>query len=352
MSLLIKETFNKCKVLGTGSGKVVLSAGELGALLKMSLAQLGFGTSFPAFADIDLPSLDYYEIPLGFFEDCRDCKCSGAELLKIFDAAFKESEDFLLYFRNICSLHQRRRKYQWILSSQPRPTVEQVGHRSLLEYGLCDISLLKNWMIWRKWVFDIDNRSGQETGYLFEPILASCLGGQPVGSKASPIGRLNAEGKEAKGARQIDCLLADEEIVYEFKIRVSIAASGQGRFAEELSWPVEAKSAGYHPILLVLDPTPSNRLTELTQAFQSTGGEVYTGEEAWKHIDERSGPVMSQFVERYIRPPIEAVDDMRDGDLIPIELTWDATEIQIRSGSTCYRLERTGNVVCEDEEGD
>jgi hypothetical protein len=30
-----------------------------------------------------------------------------------------------------------------------------------------------------EWLYDIDNRSAQETGYLFEPILAAAIGGIP-----------------------------------------------------------------------------------------------------------------------------------------------------------------------------
>ena len=46
--------------------------------------------------------------------------------------------------------------------------------------------LLASWLVWRKWIFDVDNRAAQETGYLFEPVLTSCLGGEAVGSKTRP----------------------------------------------------------------------------------------------------------------------------------------------------------------------
>ena len=47
---------------------------------------------------------------------------------------------------------------------------------------------------------------------------------------------------------------------------VLIAASGHGRFAEELSYPVECKAAGLTPVFIVLDPTPSTRLAETGKA--------------------------------------------------------------------------------------
>ena len=58
--------------------------------------------------------------------------------------------------------------------------MNQVGPRSLLEFGGLQDSLLASWIVWRKWIYDIDNRAAQETGYLFEPVLASCLGGEPL----------------------------------------------------------------------------------------------------------------------------------------------------------------------------
>lgn len=150
--------------------------------------------------------------------------------------------------------------------------MNQIGPRSILEHGICSDRLLSNWMLWRKWIYDIDNRAAQETGYLFEPILASCLGGVPVGAKNSPVKRLDEDGIPKVGGRQIDCMVSDRNHIYEFKLRVTIAASGQGRFSEELSFPKECLAAGFTPILIVLDPTPSAHLTELGQAFIDSGG--------------------------------------------------------------------------------
>lgn len=83
-----------------------------------------------------------------------------------------------LYLKNLSELWRRRFKFYNILKTQPFPLTEQIGPRCLLEYGNCEDTLLFSWMSWRKFIYDIDNRSAQETGYLFEPILASCLGGE------------------------------------------------------------------------------------------------------------------------------------------------------------------------------
>ena len=121
-------------------------------------------------------------------------------------------------------------------------------------------------LFWRKWFFDIDNRAGQETGYLFEPIIANAIGGAPFGSKTSPIKRAS----DRKKGRQADCIR--EQQAYEFKIRVTIASSGQGRWQEELDFPVDCRTSGYTPILIVLDATPNPKLAQLEAAFVAQQG--------------------------------------------------------------------------------
>ncbi len=101
----------------------------------------------------------------------------------------------------------------------------------------------------------------------------------------------------------MDCLL--EKKAYEIKLRVTIAASGQGRWKEELDFPLDCKESGYTPVLVVLDGTPNPKLEELERVFLAHGGEVHKGEQAWKHLDELAGPTMARFIERYVRNPID-----------------------------------------------
>jgi hypothetical protein len=141
---------------------------------------------------------------------------------------------------------------------------------------------------------------------LFEPILAAALGGERQDAKNSPVTRENDPSK----GRQVDCwkvLETGEQLAYEFKLRVTIAASGQGRFAEELSFATDCRASGATPILVVLDPTPNPRLTQLQQAFRDAGGEAYLGDAAWRHLEEEAGPTMATFIERYVSRPIHAV---------------------------------------------
>ncbi|MGA2032344.1 MAG: hypothetical protein ABSG68_08825 [Thermoguttaceae bacterium] len=205
------------------------------------------------------------------------------------------------FFACLASLHKRRLKYERILQTQPIPTIEQVGPRGLLQFGTLSSRALTGLLFWRKWFFDIDNRAGQETGYLFEPIIAHAIGGVPFSAKASPVRRA---GDSRKG-RQVDCVR--DKMAYEFKIRVTIASSGQGRWQEELDFPVDCRRSRYTPVLVVLDATPNAKLAQLEAAFLEQQGKVYKGESAWQHLDAAAGPTMALFLEKYVRDPIQAL---------------------------------------------
>jgi hypothetical protein len=151
----------------------------------------------------------------------------------------------------------------------------------------------------------------------------------------SPIKRVSDPTK----GRQVDCL--EGKTAYEFKMRVTIAASGQGRFQEELDFAKDCQSSGYVPVLLVLDPTPSTRLEDLSAEYAKYGGSAQVGPEAWKHIEERAGDVMGRFVERYVRVPLEAVDRSA-GDLQPLSITNDGDTIRVRLGKRRFTIARAG----------
>ena len=101
-----------------------------------------------------------------------------------------------MFFACLANLHKRRLKYERILQTQPIPTIEQVGPRGLLQFGAVCTNALTSLLLWRKWFFDINNRAGQETGYLFEPIIAHAIGGMPFSAKASPIRRQRIPARE------------------------------------------------------------------------------------------------------------------------------------------------------------
>ncbi len=246
-----------------------------------------------------------------------------------------------LYLKNLSELWRRRFKFYNILKTQPFPLTEQIGPRCLLEYGNCEDALLFSWMSWRKLIYDIDNRSAQETGYLFEPILASCLGGESVSHRHSPVKRIDDNGKPTVEGRQIDCYIEDSREAYELKLRVTIAASGQGRFSEEMSFPYEARMAGLTPVLIVFDSTPSMLLDRLKAKYVEEGGRYAIGEDAWNMLTERAGREMGKYIIKYIKPPISKMDEIRLAIPTAIQLVASENNITISDNAgNCYSIPR------------
>lgn len=288
-----KSLVQKARVLGVGLKRVSLDYDICSYLVGVVAEDLGVIGKFPEFTG-DLPS--FYSN-----RDIRKLKVSGVDFDQVVERLFHEEKDADTYFLCLANIHKRRLKYQQILQTQPVPMIEQVGHRGILQFGSMSPRALMGLLFWRKWIYDIDNRAAQETGYLFEPIIAHAIGGTPVSANQSPIKR---EGDGTKG-RQVDCIVGN--YAYEFKIRVTIAASGQGRWKEEMSFPKECQLSGYKPVLIVLDPTPSDKLKELSDAFKRESGEVYTGSDAWRHLGSMAGDTMSKFLAKYVRDPMDTL---------------------------------------------
>lgn len=238
------------------------------------------------------------------------------------------------YFGNLAALHKARQKFCRIIATQPTPTVDQVGPRGLLEYGRLPTPQLFGLLLWRKWLFDIDNRAAQETGYLYAAMIAACIGGATVSARRSPVRRLSNPSK----GRQIDCLR--EGRAYEIKIRVTIAASGQGRWGEELTFPADCIASGYTPVLVVLDPTPNPKLQELVAKFYESGGESHIGPAAWNHLSELAGPTMTVFLEKYVRGPLHELIEQEPMTLPTLRLTMEPDRITFDVDDSAYTLAR------------
>lgn len=254
--------------------------------------------------------------------------------LDLFERLIALRNDADTYFYCLATLHKARLKYQRILQSQAIPTIEQVGPRGLLQYGTLSPHALAALLFWRKWMFDIDNRAGQETGYIFEPIIAYAIGGVPYSAMKSPIKR----GGTGPQGRQVDCIL--DQRAYEIKIRVMIAASGQGRWGEELEFPRDCRASGYTPVLIVLDPTPNPKLEELRRAFLAEEGEVYIGQEAWSHLASVAGPTMARFLNIYVHAPLQALIEQLPNPLPDLTLRIARSKIVIQVGQEQLTIDR------------
>ena len=141
-SNFLKKLFSKCKLHGSGDAQVIISDDEIYSLLYLAISDLNWPHRELGINSIDLPSLNYYEIDLEWFDNLKFPELQTSDILAILGACVKKDNDFSLYIENLCALHRRRVKYKRILSAQPLPNMDQVGPRVLLEYGRCNLSLL------------------------------------------------------------------------------------------------------------------------------------------------------------------------------------------------------------------
>lgn len=327
--------WEKARAYGSGDQAVSLTDDMCAYLVCRIVHDLGLQTNIPQVPKTLPP---FFET-----EDIDSLVVSGIDARTLFEQLVVLNADADMYFACLSALHKARLKYEAILETQPIPTLEQVGPRGLLQYGKLGPAALAGLLFWRKWFFDIDNRAGQETGYLFEPVIAYAIGGTPVPAKKSPVKRH----RDRQKGRQVDCLLGDK--AYEFKIRVTIAASGQGRWREELDFPIDCKGSGYKPVLVVLDRTPNPKLVELERAFVAQGGEAYKGPAAWEHLDSLAGPTMALFLERYIRGPIDRLIKETPQKLPKLVATMSEASIDISVGNECFRIIRREASIGDDQ---
>lgn len=345
----------KIMTLGTATSlPVVMSPSELSKLIGIVFRDTGklkqLEKSRRGASAWIVPEQDYYAIPDEWF--AQPIPLGAHEHIELMRLGVKRIPDFATYLRCLSELHKRRRKYAMVLATQPMPTMVQVSPRALIEYGGFDVEALASWLTWRKFFYDLDNRSAQETGYLFEPVLAAAIGGEPKSAASKVVTRTDDRSK----GRQVDCwkvLPSGKPLAYEFKLRVTIAASGQGRFSEELQFAQDCDSSGAVPVLVVLDPTPNPRLRDLKAEFEAHGGRAYIGEDAWTHLEDEAGAVMAIFIERYVRRPILAVSALEmesSGDAAQKRILLLDLEARMLDGSIVLRIGGQRRVIARLED--
>lgn len=328
--------WQKAKSLGSGGQAVGLSDDVAAFLIATIVYDLGIAGDFPEFSGAPRP---FFGI-----EKLDSLRIERVDARALFARLVENHPDTDTYFACLAALHKARLKYGLILQTQPMPTLEQVGPRGLLQYGQLNGPALAGFLFWRKWFFDIDNRAGQETGYLFEPIIAYALGGIPAPAKKSPVKRHDDPTK----GRQVDCVLNNN--AYEFKIRVTIAASGQGRWQEELDFPKDCQLSGYTPILVCMDSTPNPKLHVLVEAFKAFGGHVFVGQDAWNHLDEVAGPTMARFINQYVKIPIKEMLTQATKYPPALSAEWHEDSVSLRVGESLLHIDRYNAPVSDNGE--
>lgn len=322
----------KSKLPSSGALGVALDDPMCVYLAATIARDLGLLAQFP-----DIPSgfADFFE-----GEIANTLRMEGFDFQEVMERLLATEPDADTYFLCLATLQKARLKYARILGHQPLPTLDQVGPRALLQYGQMSVEALTGFLLWRKWLFDIDNRAGQETGYLFEPIVASAIGGVAFSASKSPIRR---RADQTKG-RQVDCIR--EQYAYEIKLRVTIAASGQGRWSEEVEFPFDCLESGFTPVLIVFDSTPNPKLTELIAAFETAQGEAYIGQAAWEHLETAAGPVLTVFIEKYVRAPVVQMLDSQTDQLpdVGFRMTDDSFVVTVGNETTIYPRPRDDEI--------
>lgn len=308
-----KDFYKSFSQHGTGNALVQVPEKDIVLLIHIAYLDIEKNTTDWMMEDyVAIARKGFYNITSSDIQQLQEISIENAIKMLRLSGGMDATNIIYLYLKNLSALYRRRYKFSNILATQQFPQVEQIGPRSLLEYGNCENELLFTWMQWRKWIYDVDNRSAQETGYLFEPILLSCVGGESISHKNSPIKRLNENDEQTSEGRQIDCYIEENREAYELKLRVTIAASGQGRFKEEMTFPKEAKKAGITPVLIVFDPTPSSLLDKLKSEYQKHGGKCLIGDDAWDELISKAGTEMGLFIEKYVEPPIKSMSKDMD----------------------------------------
>ncbi len=293
LTLSQRAIIEKARSIGSSAQGIALDDESCAYLIGVIVRDLDLLHKFPEIPKI-LP-------PFFGAQPLSNLRLPAVNFLGLFERLVTIDPNADTYFACLAALHKARLKYERILQTQPVPTIDQVGPRGLLQYGSFQPKALTPFILWRKWMFDIDNRAGQETGYLFEPIIAYAVGGCPVSASKSPVKRRS----DPQKGRQVDCIRGNK--AHEFKLRVTIAASGQGRWGEELEFPADCKASGFNPVLVVLDPTQNPKLSELSKKFIDADGEVYIGSKAWEYLESLAGPTLSRFLEKYVHITIQSL---------------------------------------------
>jgi len=143
----------KAQAVGGSKQGVALDDEQCAYLVGVVAKDLGILGKLPGFPT-DLP-------PFFAALALESLRLPGLNFPQIFEQLVGLDQDADAYFDCLAYLHKARLKYERILQTQPVPTVDQVGPRGLLQFGCLETKALTPFLLWRKWLYDIDNRAAQ-----------------------------------------------------------------------------------------------------------------------------------------------------------------------------------------------
>lgn len=146
-----KSLVLKARALGSGPERITLDREVCSYLVGVIASDLDLLSEFPEFGGC-LPA---------FFSDqpIESLRTDGTDFDTVVDRLFALDSDADSYFFCLASIHKRRLKFARIQNTQRLPRVEEVGPRGLLQFGSLSPTALTALMVWRKWLYDIDNLS-------------------------------------------------------------------------------------------------------------------------------------------------------------------------------------------------
>jgi hypothetical protein len=104
------------------------------------VSDLGVTPHFP-----ELPNL---RPPFFASQTLKELRIEDIEFLPLLERLLSIYSDADIYFYCLATLHKARLKYERILQSQAIPTIDQVGPRGLLQYGILNPKSLAALLFW------------------------------------------------------------------------------------------------------------------------------------------------------------------------------------------------------------
>lgn len=106
----LRGLYAKCKMHGSGDAQIIITDSELYTLICIAVNDLDWSFEELGLDKISIPSEQYYQIPLSWFDEQDDTTIQAQHLIYALGRCFEKNNDFGLYIENLSALHRRRIK--------------------------------------------------------------------------------------------------------------------------------------------------------------------------------------------------------------------------------------------------
>ena len=91
---------------------------------------------------------------------------------------------------------------------------------------------------------------------------------------------------------------------------------------------------------MVFDKNESPLLAKLRQQYVDSGGQCFVGKDAWDMLQDKAGYEMGMFINKYIYPPINAMEKHLRATPGTITLSREANSVSISGSDGEYIIDR------------